>query len=173
MTRLICVSPQGRKNTVKQPHTSRRNSRRETSQTLRMSTATWLALLIQTTFNSCSTQSRMSLSPIISVAAVSIRINIPVAEPIGRHTLTFTHMNTTDMYCENGGARENERLRDCQLPRERSSDREGENGWKNGRERKRYTYVPPLLLPTTCGYLVDFLSDTLSCSFFQRFTLSN
>ena len=124
--------PQGRKSTVKQPRTSRRNSRRGTSQPLRRSTATWLALLIQTTFNSCSTQSQMSLSPIISVAAVSIRINIPVAEPINRHNLTLTRINTTDIYCENGGARENERLRDCQLPRERERERVSE--WQRGRE---------------------------------------
>lgn len=81
---------------VKQLRTFKRNSRRGINQPLRRSTATWLALLIQLTFNSCSTQSQMSLSPIIFVAAVSIRINIPVAEPIDRHIYThgWTHTHT-------------------------------------------------------------------------------
>lgn len=152
---------QGRKSMARPPRTSRRNSRRWTSRPPRRSTATRLALLIQTTFNSCSTQSQMSLSPIICVAAVSIRINIPVAEPIDRHTLTtLTHVNTTDIYCENEGACENERVRDWRASvRERGSDRAGEKASKKVREermREVCTYVPPLLLPTTCGYLLDF-----------------
>ena len=68
----------------------------------------------------------MSLSPIISVAAVSIRINIPVADSIDRHTftLTLTHMNTTDMYCESEGACESERLSERVTEGERKSERE-------------------------------------------------
>lgn len=64
-------------------------------------------------------------------------------------------------------------MRDCEivrLPRERSRDRGGENGWKNGNEKKRYTYVPPLLLPTTCGYLLDFFYQTPLCA--SSFNLS-
>lgn len=176
----MSVWSQGRKSTVKQPRTSRRNSRRETSQPLRRSTATWLALLIPTTFNSCSTQSQTSLSPIISVAAVSIRINIAVVEPIDRHTLTLTCINTTDMYCENGGARENERLRDCQVARLREKDRvtEGERTAERTGTRKRdtpmyhrYYYRPPadtfstffirhLFVPALSTFLLIILSDS-------------
>lgn len=169
----MSVWPQGRKSTVKQPRTSRRNSRRETSQPLRRSTATWLALLIPTTFNSCSTQSQTSLSPIISVAAVSIRINIAVVEPIDRHTLTLTCINTTDMYCENGGARENERLRDCQVA-------ERKIAWQRGRERlkerEREKEIHLCTTATTTDHLRIpsrlFLSDTSLCQLFQPFSLS-
>lgn len=149
------VQTQGRKSTVKQPRTFRRNLRRGTSQPLRRSTATWLALLIQPIFNSCSTQSQMSLSPIIFVAAVSIEDKYsPVAEPIDRHTHIWLNSHSypyTEHMCCIARTRERVRMRDYDnvsywekdwvTERERMAER-------TGRERDipmyhRYYYRPP------------------------------
>lgn len=134
------VQTQGRKSTVKQPRTFRRNLRRGTSQPLRRSTATWLALLIQPIFNSCSTQSQMSLSPIIFVAAVSIEDKYsPVAEPIDRHTHIWLNSHSypyTEHMCCIARTRERVRMRDYDnvsywekdwvTERERMAERTGE-----------------------------------------------
>lgn len=77
------------------------------------------------------------------------------------------------MYCENGGARENERLRDCQVARLREKDRvtEGERTAERTGTRKRdtpmyhrYYYRPPE------GYLLDFFYQTPLCA--SSFNLS-